>query len=96
MDQKLTHAISLTELQRIKKWHVAHRSDHPLEYQLWDAVLTVWIMGWIGWLPAYALGAWWATPLCVLAMLSPRLYVYWRQQAHETQRLRCDWLDCVG
>ena len=33
--------LTLSELQRIKQWLVAHREEHPVEYNLWDAVLTV-------------------------------------------------------
>lgn len=95
MNPRLTHSIPLTELQRIKKWHVAHRGEHPLEYHLWDTVLTMWLMGWVGWLPAFVLDACWALPLCAVAILVPRLYVNWRQQAHIKQRLRCDWVDCI-
>ena len=84
--------LSLTDLQRIKQWHVAHRTEHPLEYQLWDAVLTLWVMGWVGWLPAFALDALWTLPLCLLAMQAPCLYVSLRAHAHRAQRLRCDWL----
>jgi hypothetical protein len=84
--------MTLNELQRIKQWHVAHRGDHPLEYHLWDAMLTLWMMGWVGWLPAFAFDALWATPLCLLAMSAPTLYVAWRSRAHRAQRLRCDWL----
>lgn len=88
MDRSLT----LTEMQRIRKWHVAHRQEHPLEYQLWDAVVCLWLMGWVGWLPAFALELLWACPLCLLASCTPRLYVRWRRHAHRQQRLRCDWL----
>ena len=42
--------MTLNELQRIKQWHVAHRADHPVEYHLWDAMLTLWVMGWVGFL----------------------------------------------
>lgn len=84
--------MSLTELQRIKQWHVAHRADHPVEYHLWDAMLTLWLMGWVGWIPAFAFGALWATPLCMAAMFAPTLYVTWRLKAHRARRLRCDWL----
>jgi hypothetical protein len=83
--------MTLDELQRIKQWHVAHRADHPVEYHLWDAMLTLWLMGWVGWLPAIAFGAVWATPLCMLAMFAPTLYVTWRVKAHRAHRLRCDW-----
>lgn len=88
----MTPRLTLAELHRIKQWHVAHRAQHPLEYHLWDAVLTVWLMGWMGWLPALALEALWALPLCLLATLCPTLYVEWRARAHAARRLRCDWL----
>jgi hypothetical protein len=48
----LTQAVPSTELHRIRQWHVEHALDHPVEYQLWDAVLTSWLMGWVGWHPA--------------------------------------------
>ena len=84
--------MTLHELQRIKQWHVAHRSDHPFEYHLWDAMLTLWMMGWVGWLPVFAFDAMWAAPLCMLGTLAPTLYVTWRMRAHRAYRLRCDWL----
>jgi hypothetical protein len=88
----MNHPLTLAEMQRIRQWHVAHRDDHPLEYQVWDLLLTLWVMGWLGWLPGYALDAEWAWPLCLLAMMAPRLYVAWRRHAHRLRRLRCDWL----
>lgn len=70
--------LPLFKLQRIKKWHVAHRSEHPLEYPLWDVIFIFWVMGRVGWLPAFTLDAPWAYPLCLLA---PSLYV--------SRRMRC-------
>jgi hypothetical protein len=90
------HHITLAQLQRVKDWREAQRAAHPLECQAWEAVLTVWLMGWMGWLPAYTFDAVWAYPLCVLGTLAPRLYVYARARAHVSQRLRCDWLDLVA
>lgn len=84
--------MTITELQRIKQWHVAHRADHPVEYHLWDMMLTLWVMGWVGWLPAWAFEQLWSTPLCVLSTLAPSLYAAWRQRAHRQHKLRCDWL----
>ena len=84
--------MTLDELQRIKHWHVRHRQDHPVEYQAWDMMLTVWLTGWVGWIPAFAFGAVWAVPLCAAGMLTPTLYVAWRTRAHRQGRLRCDWL----
>jgi hypothetical protein len=95
MNHRLTHPIPLTQIQRIRKWHVAHKVAQPLEYHLWDAVMTVWMMGWVGGLPAFLIDAWWALPLCGIAIVTPNLYVGWREQAHAMQRLRCDWLHCI-
>jgi hypothetical protein len=85
-------AMTLDEMQRIKQWHVRHRFDHPVEYHLWDAMLTLWVMGWVGWLPAVAFDALWVTPLCMAAMFAPTAYVTWRMNAHRRHKLRCDWL----
>lgn len=84
--------MDLDALQRIKKWHVAHQQDHPVEYHIWDVMLVLWVMGWVGWLPAVTFGAWWAVPLLAFAMSAPTLYVAWRARAHRQRRLRCDWL----
>ncbi len=89
-------SISLSKLQRVKKWHVLHKADHPLEYQLLDAVLTIWIMGWVGLLPVFVLDAEWCLPFSLLAMTLPNLYIGWRIAAHNAQRLRCDWVNQLG
>ena len=88
--------ITLAQMQRLKEWREAQRGGRALERQLWEIVLTVWLMGWIGWIPAFASEASWAYPLCLLGMLAPGLYVYWRARAHERRYLRCDWLDLVS
>lgn len=87
--------MNLAVLQRIKQWHVCHRHDHPVEYHLFDAMLTLWLMGWVGWLPTFMFDAAWAIPLCVVAMASPSIYVTWRIKAHKARRLRCDWATAV-
>lgn len=92
MNSRMPPHLSLNKLQRIKKWHVEHRAEHPLEYQVWDAMLILWVMGRVGWLPAFALDAPWAYPLCLLAMLAPDLYATARSRAHQSQKIRCDWL----
>ena len=84
--------MKLDELQRIKKWAVNHREQHPVEYHAWDAVLMLWIMGWVGWIPAFTFGALWAAPLLAAAMSAPAMYVGWRRHAHLQRRVRCDWL----
>ncbi|MBE7369700.1 hypothetical protein [Ramlibacter pallidus] len=84
--------MTLAELQRIKQWHARHHHDHPVEYHLWDAMLTLWLMGWVGWLPAFAFDALWTAPLLLLGMSAPTLYAGWRGRAHRANSLRCDWL----
>lgn len=84
--------MKLDDLQRIKMWHVGHRSTHPVEYHLWDMMLMLWMAGWIGWLPVLVLHSTWAIPLCVLAIAAPDLYTAWRVRAHRLHRVRCDWL----
>ena len=88
--------LTLAQLQRLKNWRIAQRAAHPVECQIWEAVLTLWVMGWMGWLPAYTFEAPWAYPLCILGILLPQLYVYGRARAHALNRLRCDWLEAVA
>jgi hypothetical protein len=88
--------MKLDDLQRIKVWHVGHRATHPVEYHLWDMMLMLWMAGWIGWVPVFALDTLWALPLCLAGMCAPDLYTAWRIRAHRTQRLRCDWLCALG
>ena len=85
--------MQLAEMQRIKQWQVDHRRTRPLEYHLWDAMLTLWLMGWMGWLPAFAFGGLWILPLCLAGVSAPGLYVAWRSRLHRQHRLRCDWLE---
>jgi hypothetical protein len=39
---------------------------------MWEAVLTLWMMGWVGWIPALEAEAYWAFPLCLLGVCTPR------------------------
>lgn len=82
----------LDELQRVRLWHVAHKRQRPVECMLFDAVLALWLVGCVGWLPALILGQVWLLPMCLLAIATPQLYLRWRARAHVTRRLRCDWL----
>ncbi len=92
----LVRPLTLLQLQRLKIWHVAERASHPMEYEIWNAVLVAWLMGWIGCLPALTFQSLWILPLCLLGVLAPQLYVYVRLRAHHAGRLRCDWLHLLG
>ena len=88
--------MSLDELQRIRQWNVAHQRDHPLEYHAFEVMLTLWVVGWVGWVPAFVFDALWAAPLLAVAMSAPALYVTLRLKAHRSRRLRCDWIHVRG
>ena len=88
--------LRLSDLQKIRRWMVANKARQPIEYHCWDAVMTLCVMGAIGWLPALILGhGWWALPLCALAFWAPTLYARRRARAHAAGRLRCDWLHAL-
>ena len=88
--------MTLNQLRDLKRWHVAHRQDHPLEYQVFDAVLTLWLLGWMGVPPALLLDQVMLLPLCLLAFLAPEIYRWLRVRLHRSQRLRCDWATALG
>lgn len=88
--------MTLHQLQALKRWHVAHRADHPLEYHVFDAVLTAWLLGWIGVPPAMLLGDTNLLPLCFVAFMAPELYRGLRSWLHRSARLRCDWLGVLN
>jgi hypothetical protein len=87
--------LSLDTLQRVKKWHVANKSVHPLELQLLDAVLALWVMSWLAWMPLYFLELEWLIPVSLIGLMLPNFYVSWRIKAHARCRLRCDWVNLV-
>ena len=59
-------SLSLNELQRIKQLARGRTGRTTrMEYHLWDGMLTLWVLGWVGWLPAMVMDALWALPLCV-------------------------------
>jgi hypothetical protein len=88
--------IGILHLQRIKVWMRAHENSNQLEYEAFDAVLSIWLMGWVGILPTMILQLWWLLPLCVLALKTPSLYVAWRIAADAKGSLRCDWLALIA
>ena len=86
--------MTLQQLQSLKRWHVGHH-DRPLERGAWDAVLTLWMSGWIGGAASLLLanGLAWAT--CVALIWLPGAYVQLRARLHRSGRLRCDWITAI-
>jgi hypothetical protein len=87
--------MTLDQLAGLKQWHVAHRCQHPVEFHAWDAVLTLWLIGWIGLAPAVLLDELYGVVLCTLLFFAPSGYVNLRRRLHRKGRLRCDWLEAA-
>jgi hypothetical protein len=85
-------AMTLRQLALIKRWHVQHRHQHPVEMQAWDLMLTAWVGGWMGLAAALLLHTPGGVVACLLLSLAPGGYVRLRQRLHKAGRLRCDWL----
>ncbi|MEW6706676.1 MAG: hypothetical protein AB1430_17645 [Pseudomonadota bacterium] len=87
--------MTLQQLTVLKRWHVVHRREAPVEYHTWDAVLTLWLMGWMGIPAALILGQVYGLMLFTGLLAAPAAYVALRRRLHASGRLRCDWLDSV-
>jgi len=87
--------MTLAQLTTMKGWMVAHRAGRPVEYHAWDAVLTLWLMGWMGAPACLLLDDPWAVLACVALFFTPRGYLRLRTALHRQRRLRCDWLEVV-
>jgi hypothetical protein len=88
--------MTLQQLATVKRWHQIHRRDASLEYQLWDAILTCWVLGWVGVPAAVVLAPEGGLLTCALLLCVPELYVRLRARLHRRRVLRCDWLASVG
>ena len=87
--------MTVSQLSAMKAWMVAHRARQPIEYHACDAVLTLWLMGWMGAPAFFMLDDPWAVLACVALFFAPRGYLGLRRSLHEHQRVRCDWLEAV-
>lgn len=88
--------MTLHQMTQLKRWQVAHKHHTPIEYHTWDAVLTVWLMGWMGVPPALLLWQPYGVLLCVAAFFAPAGYARLRERLHRDGTLRCDWLEIVA
>lgn len=87
--------MTLQQLKQVKQWLRLHGGRHPVELQVWDLVLTAWLLGWVGLPPSLLLHEWLLLPLCLSFWLLPELYTRWRSRLHRRGRLRCDWLTAL-
>jgi len=88
--------MNLQQLSMVRRWHVQHRHHHPVEFQIWDLVLMLWVMGAVGLPVSVLLQLELAVAACLAGFAAPSLYVALRKGLHRAQRLRCDWLPAVA
>lgn len=88
--------MTLDEFQALKDWHARHAFDRPLEGHVWDGVMTLWLIGWVGTPTAWIVGAELVALCTAGCVLLPGVYVALRRRLHRSGRLRCDWLRAVG
>ena len=87
--------MTLRQMSSLKRWHAAHRERAPVEYHVWDTVLTLWVVGWVGVPPALMLHWRWAVLTCAVMFFAPPVYVRLRAYLHRHGWLRCDWLPAL-
>lgn len=84
--------MKLQQFQDLKVWHLRQGRRHPVEKTIWDTVLTIWLLGWVGAPVALVLHSGWAEVACLGLLFLPGLYVGLRRRLHNQRRLRCDWI----
>lgn len=80
-------------LANFKRWLRAHGNRHPVELQVADLVLMLWVLGWIGMVVAATLHEPVALLGCGGLAMTPRGYVALRRSLHRRRVLRCDWIE---
>ena len=88
--------MTLHQFHTLKQWHARHWRDHPLEKNLWEGVLTLWLMGWVGGAVSLLLNLPWLELSCLTLLFLPSAYVALRARWHRQGRLRCDWINSLG
>ena len=87
--------MTLTQFQDLRHWHLRHWHDQPVEKQIWDGVLTLWVIAWVGGPAALILQEPAAAVACLALLFLPQAYVALRRRLHRSRRLRCDWLGAL-
>ena len=88
-------AMTLDQLHDLKLWHQRHLRDRPVEKYVWDAVLTLWLIGWVGGPVAFLIHRGWAAIAAVALVFLPGAYVALRRTLHRARILRCDWISAL-
>jgi hypothetical protein len=84
--------MTVKQLSAVKRWLAARRREQPMEYHMWDVVLTLWLLGWMGMPAEFVLGHLYGLAACAALLFAPNAYVKLRRRLHARGRVRCDWL----
>jgi hypothetical protein len=87
--------MTLQQYHSLKVWHRRHWRDHPVEKNVWDTILTLWMSGWMGAPAALLINAPWAEAASFALLFLPGLYVALRIRLHRRGQLRCDWITAL-
>ena len=83
--------MKLVQFENLRKWHQRHWRQQPVEKHVWDIVLTLWLVGWVGFPSAFLIHVGWAEAVCIALVFLPGAYVGLRRRLHRSGVLRCDW-----
>jgi hypothetical protein len=84
----------LQQFHALKVWHRQH-GRHPVEKNVWDGVLIMWLAGWVGVPTAFMIDSGWAEGACLSVLFLPNLYVALRRRLHRAKLVRCDWIGAL-
>lgn len=87
--------MTLTQLHQVRRWHLRHWRDRPVEHAVWDIVVTLWVVAWVGIPVAWVIDRSWAELACLALLFLPAAYVRLRRRLHASGRLRCDWIGAL-
>jgi hypothetical protein len=87
--------MTLDQLHDLKLWHQRHVHDRPVEKHVWDAVMTLWVTGWVGGPAAFLIHRGWALITAIALAFLPGAYVALRRRLHRARIVRCDWISAL-
>jgi len=86
--------MTLDQFQDLKRWHQCH-GDRWVESAVWNTVMTLWMVGWVGAPTAWVLQHDGTALAVLLLVFVPGAYVALRRALHRHGRLRCDWIGAL-
>ena len=87
--------MTLQQYHSLKVWHRRHWRNHPVEKNLWEAILTLSMAGGMGLPAALLLDEPWAAVAGLALLFLPGRYVALRTRLHRNGRMRCDWITAL-